>query len=195
MQTEVLRLALGRLFAELLLGFVVARAIAEGRLAGALVAVAAIVGVIAGSSVSLEKRRRPQRAAHLVLIGAALSIASLRVEMRMGTPSGVSLAPAALLGGAGLLDIMRERAARLKEPLRIPPMSVLSVFADGALNLVLEGASLARSSALALALALTASASTLAATFLGGPNRPIAKPFDAAVFVAAGLLSLVLLAR
>lgn len=193
MQTDVVRLALAALVTEILLGFSVGSALFEGRLPGALALVAAVVGLAAGVSVSLEKRRRPQRAAHLVLIGAALSVASLRAELRMGTPSGASLAPAGLLGGAALLDMLRERATRMKEPLRLSPMAVLAVLSGGAMAAVLEATSIAQRSATTLALAVASSALTLSATFLGGPNRPIARPGDAGVFLGVGVSALLLL--
>lgn len=184
----VVRLALGRLVAELLFGLVIGRALGGGRWAAALVVTAALAGLTAGRAVSTSKRRRPQRAAHLTMIGAMLAGCSLRLEP--GTPSGVSLAPAALLTGAALWDLARERADRLKEPLRLSPMSALAVVGGGALGIVLGGLPVARVTALVLALAALAGVTTLSATFRGVPGRPTAKPFDAAALLVTGVVGL-----
>lgn len=186
----VLRLSLGRLVIELLLGLAVARAFAGGRWPGAVVLVAALVGLTAGRGLSLNKKRRPQRAAHLTVIGAALSACSLGVEARSGAPTGATLAPIGLLAGAAIWDLARERAERLKEPLRPSPMSALTFLGGAAAGVVLGAMPVARVTGLALALAVLAAMVTLAATFGGVPGRPTAKPFDAAVLIGAGALGL-----
>lgn len=194
MQSDVVRLGLSRMGAELLLGAVVAAAFVHGRLAGAIALVAAIAGLGAGMRLSLIKARRPQRAAHLLLIGASLAACSLRLEtLRHAEPSGASLAPAALLGAAAILDLTRERAVRIKEPLRTNPMSLLAMVAGAALGAVLGGLTLVRLTASVLAVALSLSLLTLSATFAGGPNRPVARPFDAAVLLVAGGVGLLAL--
>jgi hypothetical protein len=187
----VVRLALGRLLAELLWGVAVGRALGGGRWAAALVITAGLLGLSAGRGVSRSKKRRPQRAAHLIVIGAALAACSLRLEG--GVPTGGTLAPATLLVGAALWDLARERAERLKEPLRPSPMSALAVLGGAAAGGVLGATSVARVTALALALAIAAAMTTLSATFRGAPGRPTAKPFDAAVLVTAGALGLIAL--
>jgi hypothetical protein len=187
----VVRLSLGRLVAELLFGLSVGRALGGGRWAAAVVLTAGLLGLSAGRGVSRSKKRRPQRAAHLIVIGAALAACSLRLEA--GAPSGVTLAPAALLTGAALWDLARERAERLKEPLRPSPMSALAVLGGAAAGGVLGAAPVDRVTALALALAVIAATTTLSATFRGAPGRPTAKPFDAAVLVAAGAAGLIAL--
>jgi len=187
----VLRLALGRLLAELLFGLALGRALGGGRWAAAVVITAGLLGLSAGRGVSRSKKRRPQRAAHLTVIGAALAACSLRLEA--GAPSGVTLAPAALLAGAALWDLARERSERLKEPLRPSPMSALAVLGGAAAGGVLAAAAVGRVTALVLAVAIASAITTLSATFRGAPGRPTAKPFDAAVLVTAGAAGLIAL--
>lgn len=189
----VVRLALGRLAVELGLGVAVARAFAGGRWAGAVVLVAALVGLTAGRGLSHNKKRRPQRAAHLTVIGAALAACSLRVEALSGEPTGASLAPAALLAAAAIWDLGRERAERLKEPVRPSPMSALALLGGAAVGAVLGELPVPRVTALVLGIASAAAVVTLSATFAGVPGRPTAKPFDAAVLIGAGLVGLLAL--
>ncbi len=191
---DVLRLGLGLLLAQLALGLVLGAALSRGPLIGGAVLLSAVAGIGAGLRVSLRKERRPQRAAHLVSIGAALSTASLRSEaLTTSTPSGISLAPIALLLGAAIVDVLRERAMRVRDPMRVSPFGVLAAVAGAAMGAVLSPVPLPRLTAIVLALALATSATILAATFLGGPGRPVAKPFDAGVLYVAGALGLALL--
>lgn len=190
---DVLRLGMGLLLAQLLLGLVLGTSFARGPWIGISVLLAAVAGLGAGYRVSLRKEHRPQRAAHLISIGAALSALSLRMEpltAPTSRPSGISLAPVALLCGAAIIDVFRERAMRVREPLRVSPFGVLAALAGGAMGAVLAPIPLARLTAVVVALAMGASGVVLAATFFGGPGRPVARPFDVVVFYAAGAVGL-----
>jgi hypothetical protein len=191
---DVLRLGMGLLLAQLLLGLVLGAAMVRGPLVGGTVLLAAIAGLSAGLRVSLRKERRPQRAAHLISIGAALSALSLRMEqLSAPSPSGISLAPLALLLGAAIIDALRERAMRVRDPVLVSPFGVLAALAGAAMGVVLAPMPLTRLTGVMIAGAIAASATVLSATFFGGPGRPVARPFDAAVLYVAGAVSLALL--
>jgi len=186
---------MGLLLAQLLLGLLLGAAMARGSLIGGVVLLAAVAGLGAGLRVSLHRERRPQRAAHLISIGAALSALSLRMEqLTAERPSGISLAPLALLLGAAIIDVSRERAMRVRDPMQVSPLGVLAALAGAAMGAVLAPMPLPRLTGVMIASAIAASGMILGATFFGGPGRPVARPFDAAVLYVAGAVALGVLA-